>query len=106
LVKEALDEVALATECEGGRKLVLPIGLGRDYRCDSVGFEVFDQGVGIVSLAGDQSVGFDLLEQGYACVMSAACPGVSQSARGLPSASTTAWILVVSPPRERPMAGV
>jgi hypothetical protein len=30
--------------------------------------------------------------------MSAACPGVRESATGLPRASVTAWILVVNPP--------
>jgi hypothetical protein len=43
--------------------LVLPIGLWRDHRCDSAGLEVFDQGVGIVTLVGDQGVGLDLFEQ-------------------------------------------
>src|SRR5713226_1825990 len=37
-------------------------------------------------------------------VRSWACPGVSISATGLPKASTRAWILVVSPPRDRPIA--
>jgi hypothetical protein len=56
--QESLYEVALSIECEVGRALVLPIGLGRDYLCNFAGFEVFDQGVGIVSLVGDQGVGF------------------------------------------------
>ena len=41
---------------------------------------------------------------GSAQVRSCACPGVSITSTGLPSASTRAWILVVSPPRERPIA--
>jgi hypothetical protein len=32
------------------------------------------------------------------------CPGVIAKRTGRPSASTAAWILVVSPPRERPIA--
>src|SRR5687768_3858780 len=35
---------------------------------------------------------------------SCACPGVSANPVGLPSASTRAWILVLRPPRLRPMA--
>src|SRR5215471_18991994 len=35
---------------------------------------------------------------------SCACPGVSRTRRGLPSASTSAWILVLRPPRLRPSA--
>jgi len=35
---------------------------------------------------------------------SEACPGVSRKPVGLPNASTVAWILVLRPPRLRPMA--
>src|SRR5262249_51708364 len=35
---------------------------------------------------------------------SCTCPGVSRKRSGLPSASTSAWILVLSPPRLRPGA--
>ena len=35
---------------------------------------------------------------------SCACPGVSSRRSGLPSASTSAWILVLRPPRLRPRA--
>src|SRR4051812_13396649 len=35
---------------------------------------------------------------------SCACPGESANPVGLPSASTGAWILVLSPPRPRPIA--
>lgn len=31
-------------------------------------------------------------------------PGLNRKSRGRPSASVSAWILVVRPPRERPMA--
>jgi len=39
-----------------------------------------------------------------AAAKSCACPGVSRKRRGLPSASTSAWILVLRPPRLRPRA--
>src|SRR5215475_13374303 len=35
---------------------------------------------------------------------SCACPGVSRKRSGLPSASTSAWIFVLNPPRLRPSA--
>jgi hypothetical protein len=38
--------------------------------------------------------------------MSLMFPGESSSTRGLPSASVSAWIFVVRPPRERPMASL
>ncbi len=37
-------------------------------------------------------------------MMSATFPGVSTKATGLPRSSATAWILLVLPPRERPIA--
>jgi hypothetical protein len=37
-------------------------------------------------------------------VMSATFPGVSANATGLPRSSAKAWILLVLPPRERPIA--
>jgi hypothetical protein len=37
-------------------------------------------------------------------VMSATFPGVSAKATGLPRSSAKAWILLVLPPRERPIA--
>src|SRR6218665_2816068 len=39
-----------------------------------------------------------------ACVISATSPPVISQRTGLPSASTTTWILLVHPPRERPIA--
>ena len=41
---------------------------------------------------------------GWACGQSPQRPGVISNRTGRPSASTTAWILVVRPPRERPIA--
>src|SRR5580692_250739 len=41
-----------------------------------------------------------------AALTSPSCPGVISNAMGLPHPSTTAWIYVVRPPRERPIACV
>src|SRR5712691_12050994 len=41
---------------------------------------------------------------GSAHVRSWSCPGVSIRLKGLPKASASAWILVVNPPRDLPMA--
>ena len=40
----------------------------------------------------------------YASFISCVCPGESATRTGLPSASTTAWIFVDGPPRERPIS--
>jgi hypothetical protein len=44
------------------------------------------------------------LSSSGAVMLSGACPPVMMKSNGRPSASTRAWILVVSPPRERPRA--
>src|SRR3984893_12268219 len=41
---------------------------------------------------------------GCAQVRSWTCPGVSIKLQGLPKASTSAWTLVVNPPRDLPIA--
>src|ERR1700719_2018947 len=41
---------------------------------------------------------------GCAQVRSWSCPGVSIRLQGLPKASTSAWTLVVNPPRDLPIA--
>src|SRR6516162_8060488 len=43
--------------------------------------------------------------KGSAQARSWSCPAVSIKAYGLPNASASAWILVLGPPRDRPMAG-
>jgi hypothetical protein len=66
--------------------------------------ELLDEGVRVISLVADEGVRLDLVEKRRSLSDVGRLPGVSDSATGLPSASTTAWIFVVRPPRERPMA--
>jgi len=63
-----------------------------------------DQGLRAVGFAGsDASAGMPS-SSGSASVTSAARPAVRRQRARLPRASTTTWSLVVSPPRERPIA--
>jgi hypothetical protein len=61
--KEALDEIALTIEGEVGLARLLPVGLGRDHRCDIAVFEDLDQRVGVVALVCNEGVGLDPLEK-------------------------------------------
>ena len=102
--EEPLDEIALTIEGEISLAGLAAIGFRRDDGRDAALGERRDQGVGVVPLAARNASGSTWSSNGTACVMSCAWPGVSDSATGLPSASTMAWILVVSPPRDLPMA--
>ena len=109
-VEEALDQVALPVEREVAAALDLAIGFRRDDRGDGAHFEAFDEGVRVVSLVGEQGFRLALRDQPFSLldVVDLAeewtWPPVRLTAKGLPSASTMAWIFVVSPPREWPMA--
>src|SRR5271169_2422202 len=48
--------------------------------------------------------GLAFSSNGCAQVRSWSCPGVSIRLQGLPKASTSAWTLVVNPPRDLPIA--
>lgn len=104
LVEEPLDEIALAVECEIGLVRDEAVGLGWDDRGDSAVLVGLDEGVGVVGLVRKKGLRVDLVEQRPSWLRSEAWPGVKEKPTGLPKASTTAWILVISPPRERPMA--
>ena len=58
----------------------------------------------LVTLVAEEGFGLRLGVNVSAWLMSWTCPPVRLSASGLPKASTITWILVVRPPRERPMA--
>ena len=103
-VEEALDEVALAVEFGIDRALDVAVALGGDVRPRDVFGNEFENSAGVVAAVGDHVAGqrqaFDQPRKG----VSEAWPGVRTKRTGRPRASTTVWILVLSPPRERPMA--
>ena len=103
-VEEALDQVALAIECEIASARRLAVGLGRNHRGDLTPLERFDKAVGVERLVAKQRPWLDTFQQRLRArqVVRLACR--EHQSTGLPSASTRPWILVVSPPRERPIA--
>ena len=104
LIEEALDEVAFAIECEIACPLDLAIGLGRDDGSDPPAGEDGDEGIGIVALVANQGFGLGVFDERLGADEKWACPGVSINSTGLPKASMRAWIFVVSPPRDLPIA--
>ena len=103
-VEEAFDDIALEIEGEVRLALGLPVGLRRNDGFDAAPFEVCDEGIGVVALVGENCLRLNLCEQRLGLRDVRRLPGVSDSATGLPCASTMAWILVINPPRERPIA--
>ena len=98
--EESLDQVALFVEfsIEFARRQA--VGSGRDCggfasRCQRVEDSRIGIEGAICDLCGSSA---------RAVAKSCACPGVSRKPRGLPSASTSEWILVLRPPRLRPRA--
>jgi hypothetical protein len=103
-LKETLDEVAFGVKGEVAIARDLAIRFWRDDRLDGADFEVLNKAVGVVALSPRRAWGCTSAARAWAWVMSWTWPPVRLSANGLPRASTITWILVVGPPRERPMA--
>ena len=89
-VEELLDEVTLAIKGKIAWQRNRAAGMGRNDRGDLPVGQKFDEGVGVVGLVTNQSSRTGILEQRLAPMRSLACPGVSSSLTGLPSASTSA----------------
>ena len=70
----------------------------------AVGQRFEDARVGISTLSAISKSAAMCGSSASAPAKSCACPGVSSKRNGLPSASTSAWIFVLSPPRLRPRA--
>jgi hypothetical protein len=102
--EEALDQVALSIDAaiDGSTDEALA-GRG-DVRLGSGGPDELEQGIGSVAAISDDMPAFEAGQQLWGGAQSWACPAVSSKRTGRPFSSTTALILVLSPPRERPMA--
>ena len=81
-----------------------PVRFGwNNHGCAAL-IKILQEPIGVESPVGQQRCEGDIVDQRSNPFMSCACPGRSRKRNRLPSASTKATILVVSPPRERPMA--
>ena len=70
----------------------------------SSGQRLKDPLCGVERLVGDQRIGRHRGQQVVGSLQSSASPPERKKPIGLPSASAGVWILVLSPPRERPIA--
>ena len=112
-IEKALDEIALGIKREVAVAFDLAVGFRRDDRLDGAHFEAVDEAVAVIAprvkpegrlLSARSACGSIWAVSASAWVMSWTWPPVRLSANGFPKASTMAWIFVVRPPRERPMA--
>ena len=103
-LKETLDEVAFGVEGEVAIASDLAIRFWRDDRLDRPDFEALDKAVGVVAFVAEEGFGLHFSREGLGLGDVVDLAAGEASANGLPKASTITWILVVRPPRERPMA--
>lgn len=101
LVEEELHEVPLPIDLARANEMTLPVGLRRDVGSGLSLGGLGPDGITVVALVRHQDV--SLAELARQCVRLSAVGDLTARLRGRPSASTRAWILLVSPPRERPM---
>lgn len=105
LVEAALDEIALPADFWIDDAPDPDIALARDMSDGAAGLDQLDDGAGEEAATGD-----DVARQGQPvnqCRKGRLAEGLAgreQEANRQTMGATTAWILVLSPPRERPMA--
>ena len=108
LVEEALDQISVAIQKGAEDKRTLAVALGRDIGPDVLLLGLIANGTAVVCLVRQQGRAWLQVRKKLL-----GCGAVLGAVMGLarfqsnpdrrPSASTRAWILVVRPPRERPM---
>jgi len=110
LVEEALDQVTVAVELGIDRPHDLHIALRRDVGGGAAGCEQIDDGAGAVAAVGDGIArGPQAIDEGRQRGLVGRLAGRQDQSNREAIAiddgmDSTAWILVLSPPREQPMA--
>lgn len=103
--EEAFDEVAVAVDLGIDGALNLAIAGSRDVRASADRRDLFDDRAGVVARSATRSrPGGRPSINAATAALSDAWPGARRMRTGKPSPSTSTLILVLSPPRERPMA--
>ena len=98
------DAVARAVEHRAEAGFPATMDHRRDVGCGTGGFDLTAQPIGVVGLVGQHDGVLAQMTQQPGGSWAVAClAGVRTSSSGRPRASVRAWILVVSPPRERPI---
>ena len=103
-VEETLDEMAFTIEREVAIPRRFAIGFWRNRRGDFSLSESVNQRIGVVSLVAKQGLRISAVDQLLRASQIVGLSWREDQLTGLPKASTSAWILVVSPPRDRPIA--
>ena len=102
--EEILDEMAPAIHVEVARDGMSAVGFGRDDRgCAPVG-QFGAQPIDIEGLVAEERGEVDVLDERRDAEAVVALTGQQDEAGEIASASTSATILVVRPPRDRPIA--
>ena len=103
-LEESFNQIALGVEGEIAIALDFAIRFGRDNRLDRADLEARNVFVGVVALVSEKGLGLYFRGQrfGLSDVVDLAARQTERD--GFPKASTTIWIFVVRPPRDRPMA--
>lgn len=104
-VEEAFDAIALPVERLGEAMSLGSIGLVGDVGGRTLGLDTVAYPIGVMGFVGQQDIAVSetIEKQGGAERVVGLARSVSSSLMGRPRTSVSAWILVVSPPRERPI---
>ena len=105
LIEEALDRVSLPKDPSAERETVFSIALGRYVGPGSTVVGKRPGSMAVIGLVGQEGRTFaEIVQERQSLRAVGSCPGDKPSLMGRLSASTTAWIFVVKPPRDRPIA--
>ena len=104
VAEEVFDEVAPAVDLEIARDGLCAVGFGRDDRDRAAIVQQGAQRIDVEGLSARSAPNWRPSMIGSTPTLSWRWPGMRMKRTKLPSASTSARILVVKPPRERPMA--
>lgn len=103
-VEEALDEISATIQVETEGRRVFTVRHGLDVGPCAALVEALPQRVAVIGAVGEKDLPLDQGVEHAGCAATIVRLALGQFQRDrLPSASTSAWIFVVSPPRERPM---
>jgi hypothetical protein len=103
-VEEPFDAVARAVEHRAEARFPVAVNHCRDVRGSTDGFDAATQPIRIVGFVGQEDgVGMQPAEQLFGNRTITRLARCETNSSGKPRASVSAWILVVSPPRERPI---
>jgi hypothetical protein len=102
VAEEVFNQVSPLVHLKIARNGNDPVGFGRDHRRRAAVVQIGSDRIGVERFVGQQSGEIEIVEKGGDA--HAVVSGNKTKRTRLPNASTRATILVVKPPRDRPMA--